>query len=220
LLQLQLGWGFFLTMGVGNWAGFEEAVELLAEEPALVREIMAIHGAFHARMADRVLSVVDPDFACLSEPLCTVHGPLISPHAYEEIVLASYLPVFETLRLRGVKTVVYMTFSNARSLLPAVFRSGFNCLWAYERAAAGMDYSAIRNEFGSSLKLIGGLDTDAILAGGKAMRREVESRVAELWEVGGYIPQADGRIRPNMPMRNYIEYRRVLDRAVGKGRKK
>jgi uroporphyrinogen-III decarboxylase len=207
-------------LGVGDWAGFEEVVELLAEEPVLVAEIMAIHGRFHARMADRVLAEVDPDFACLSEPICSVHGPLVSPETYEEVVLSSYRPALEILRIRGVKTVVYMTFSNARPLLPAVFRAGFNCLWAYERAVAGMDYLAIRNEFGPSIRLIGGLDTDAILAGGKAMRVEVESRVAELLGQGGYIPQADGRIRPNMPMNNYVEYRRVLDRAVGKGRKR
>lgn len=210
VLQLPVHRGFFLSMGARDWARFAEAIYLLHDAPALVGDIMALYGEFHARLAERVLRDVEVDFATFSEPIGGNDGPLLSPRAYEEFVLASYRPVLEVLRRGGVETIVFVTYANARVLLPCVLEAGFNCLWACEVETAAMDYRALRRRFGRSLRLIGGIDLDTLLKGQAAIRREIEARVPPLLAQGGYVPLADGRVRANVSLENYLYYRRVL----------
>jgi uroporphyrinogen decarboxylase len=73
-----------------------------------------------------------------------------------------------------------------------------------------MDYRDIRQEFGRDLRLIGGIDLDALRQDKEAIRREVEEKVPPLVAEGGYIPLADGRVRADVPFENYIYYRQLL----------
>ena len=214
VLELPVHRGFFLSMGVRQWPRFVQAIEMLADAPALVREIMATHGEFAACMAERVLQEVRVDFASFSEPIGGNDRPLLSPRMYEEFVLPSYEPVLGVLRRHKVATICMVTYANARALVPAVLGAGFNCLWACEVNAEAMDYRSLRREFGRDLRLIGGIDLDALLKGKRAIRGEIESKVRPLLAQGGYVPLADGRIRANIRFENYVHYRRVLQDVV------
>jgi len=130
---------------------------------------------------------------------------------YERLVLRSYAPILDALRRGGVETVVYVTYANARVLLPAVLDAGFDALWACEAETDAMDYRALRRRFGRRLRLIGGIDLDVLLKDRAAIRREIETKVPPLLAQGGYIPLADGRIRANVPLANYLYYRRLLE---------
>ena len=44
-----------------------------------------------------------------------------------------------------------------------------------------------------------------------AIRREIETKVPPLLAQGGYVPLADGRVRANVPLANYLYYRRLLE---------
>jgi uroporphyrinogen decarboxylase len=87
---------------------------------------------------------------------------------------------------------------------------GFNCLWACEVNLEAMDYRHLRQEFGRDLRLIGGIDLDAVREGKEAIRREVEGKVPPLLSSGGYVPLADGRVREDVPFENYVYYRQLL----------
>jgi len=136
---------------------------------------------------------------------------LISPRMYEEFVLRSYEPVFTVIRKYGVETVIFRTFANARILIPSILKWGFNCLWACEVNIEAMDYGGLRREFGRDLRLIGGIDLDALRHGKEAIMREIMQRVPPLLADGGYVPLADGRIREDVPFENYVYYRRLLE---------
>ena len=218
VLQLPAHRGFFLSMGVRTWDRFTEALYLLNDAPSVVMEMMDIYGEFHARLAERVLREVDVDFATFSEPIGGSDGPLLSPRSYERFVLRGYRPVIDALRRGGVRTIIFLTYANARALLPAVLDAGFDGLWACEVQARAMDYRSLRREFGRSLRLIGGIDLDALLGGKASIRREIETKVPPLLAQGGYVPLADGRVRANVPLENYIYYRRLLEKvAQGRG---
>ena len=73
--------------------------------------------------------------------------------------------IVEVLRGGGVETIVYVTYANPRALLAGAVEAGFNCLWACEANPDAMDYRDIRRQFGRRLRLIGGIDLDALLAG-------------------------------------------------------
>lgn len=211
VLQLAVHRGFFLSLGVGDWRRFIEVMHLLHDDPALVEEMLAIQGEFSARLAERVLRDVEIDFATFSEPVGGNDRPLLSPRTYERFVLRSYAPALDVLRRRGVATIVFLTYANARALLSSALEAGFNCLWACEVESDAMDYRSLRREFGRSLRLIGGIDLDVLLRSKEAIRRELETKLPVLLEQGGYVPLADGRVRENVPLDSYVYYRRLLE---------
>ena len=194
--------------------GFPKWPACFSEEPRVVRECMAIQGDLAARMARKMLEKVEVDAAVFSEPIGGNTGPLISPRMYEEFVLKSYEPLLEVLSRHNVEIVIFRTYANARLLLPSILKWGFNCLWACEVDAAAMDYRDIRREFGRDLRLIGGIDLDALRRGREAIRREIMEKVPPLLDSGGYIPLADGRVREDVLYENYLYYRELLADAT------
>jgi hypothetical protein len=214
VLMLYVHRGFFLTMGVGDWRSFTDVMVLLMDQPDVVDKRMQIQGEFAARLSDRILEEVDVDAVVFSEPIGGSDRPLISPQMYEKFVLKNYEPVLEVLRHRRVTTICFQTFANARILVPSILKWGFNCLWACEVNIDAMDYRSLRKEFGRELRLIGGIDLDALREDKEAIRREIEEKVPPLIEEGGYIPLADGRVRADVSFENYAYYRRLLAKVT------
>jgi uroporphyrinogen decarboxylase len=206
--------GFFLTMGVRNWDAFIEVMTLLIDQPDVVRKRMQIQGEFAARLCDRILQEVQIDAVVFSEPIGGNDRPLISPKMYEEFVLKNYEPILDVLRRHHIATICLQTFANARILIPSILKWGFNCLWACEVNIEAMDYRSLRKEFGRDLRLIGGIDLDALRKDKAAIRREIEEKVPPLIEQGGFIPLADGRVRADVPFENYVYYRRLLEKVT------
>ena len=214
MLMLRVHRGFFLSMGVYSWDRFSEVIRLLIKDPEFVHEALAIQGEFAARMAERVLREVDIDAAVFSEPIGGNDRPLLSPQMYEEFVLASYRPLLDVLSRNKVETIILRTFANTRILIPSILKWGFNCLWACEVNIEAMDYRDLRREFGPKLRLIGGIDLDALRRNKEAIRREVEEKVPPLLAGGGYVPLADGRVRADVPFENYVYYRKLLEKVT------
>ena len=214
VLMLYVHRGFFLTMGVHNWRKFNESMYLLMDRPDLVRERMMIQSEFSARRIERILKEVNIDAAVFSEPIGGNDRPIISPKIFEEIVLKSYEPVLDVLHRFDVKIIIFQTYANARILIPSILRWGFNCLWACEVNIEAMDYRSLRKEFGRDLRLIGGIDLDALRQNKAAIRREIEEKVPPLIADGGYVPLADGRVREDVPFENYVYYRRLLEKIT------
>jgi hypothetical protein len=214
VLMLRVHRGFFLSMGVHGWQRFTEVVRLVIEDPQFVRAFMTMQGEFAAELAERVLREVHIDAAVFTEPIGGSDRPLISPQMYEQFVLTSYAPVFDVLGRYGVETIVFRTFANSRMLIPSILKYGFNCLWACEVNIDAMDYRDLRREFGRDLRLIGGIDLDALRHDKEAIRREVEEKVPPLVADGGYVPLADGRVREDVPFENYVYYRQLLEKVT------
>jgi len=208
--MLRVHRGLFLSMGVQAWSRFLELMYVLGEDPGVASKAMGIQGEFAAELAERVLAKIDIDAAIFSEPIGGNEGPLISPRMYAEVVLKSYQPLLKVLIRHGVEVIIFRTFANARVLIPAILKYGFNCLWACEVNIEAMDYRELRREFGKDLRLIGGIDLDALRHGKKAIDRELNEKVPPLLDEGGYVPLADGRIREDVPFENYIYYRKLL----------
>jgi hypothetical protein len=214
VLMLRLHRGFFLTMGVESWHRFTQVIYLLKDDPRFVREALAIQAEFAARLAERVLREVEVDAAVFSEPIGGNDRPLISPHMYEAFVLTSYEPLLDVLHRYGVETIIFRTYANARALVPSILKWGINCLWACEANIEAMDYRDLRREYGRDLRLIGGIDLDALRRSKEAIQREIEEKVPPLLAGGGYVPLADGRIREDVPFENYVYYRQLLKQVT------
>jgi hypothetical protein len=208
--MLEVHQGFFLSAGVERWNRFNFVMHALVKDPSFVHKMMAMWGEFTAALAERILTSVNVDAAIFSEPIGDNHGPLISPKMYEEFVLASYDPLLQVLRRHNVDTIIFVTYANARLLIPSILKWGFNCLWACEVVNDAMDYRDLRREFGRDLRLIGGIDLDALRMGRDAIREEIEAKVPSLVAAGGYVPLADGRVREDVAFEDYAYYRQML----------
>jgi hypothetical protein len=216
VLMLYVHRGFFLTMGVYNWQSFTDAMMLLMDRPDVVRKRMQIQGEFAAGLTARILKDVQIDAAVFSEPIGGNDRPLISPGMYEDFVLKNYKPIIDVLQQHRVPAICFQTYANARILIPSILKWGFNCLWACEVNVEAMDYLSLRKEFGRDLRLIGGIDLDALRKDKEAIRREIEKKVPPLIEDGGFIPLADGRVRADVPYENYVYYRQLLEKVTRK----
>jgi hypothetical protein len=214
VLMLQVHIGFFETMGVEGWQRLHELIVLIHKDPDSVREMMRINGEFVAALTARALQDVEIDAAVFSEPIGDNHGPLISPEMYADLVLSSYRSILDVLHRHGVDVIILRTYANARLLIPVLLEHGIDCLWACEVNTEAMDYRSLRQEFGRSLRLIGGIDLDVLRTGKEAICREIEEKVPPLLEQGGYIPLADGRVRKEIPFENYVYYRQLLEKVT------
>jgi hypothetical protein len=209
ILMVRVHEGLFLSMGVGDAKSFTRLMYQLADQPDFVREYMCIQGEFAAALTKQVLQQVEVDALVFSEPIGDNNGALISPRMYEELVLPSYEPLLAIARRYGVRTIICRTYANMKALIPSLLNWGIDVLWACEVEPSVMNYPTLRREFGRDLKLIGGIDLDALRDGKAAIRQAVES-VDPLVAEGGYIPLADGRVRAEVPYENYVYYRELL----------
>ena len=201
--------GFFLTMGVEDGRTFMRLMRQIKYEPDFVREFMRIMGLYAANLTEQMLREVEVDALIFSEPIGSNAGALISPQTYESLVLPGYEPFLEIARRYGAKTIICRTYANIKALIPSLLKWGIDCLWACEVEPTVMHYPGLRQTFGRELKLIGGIDLDALRRGPEAIRSAIEA-VAPLTQEGGYIPLADGRVRADVPYENYVYYRKLL----------
>ncbi len=206
--------GLFLSLGVYKWDRFIDVISLLIEHPAFVHRVLAIQAEFAARMLEITLKHTKVDAVIFSEPIGGTEGPLVSPDMYEQYVLKSFDPIFDVLHKHMITNRIVRTYANARILIPKLLKYGMNCIWACETNLASMNYLDLRAEFGRELRLIGGIDLDALREGKEAIRHEIESKVPILIDQGGYIPLADGRIRSDVCFENYVYYRQLLEKAT------
>jgi hypothetical protein len=209
ILMVRVHEGFFLTMGVHGAKRFNALMYLLFDNPEFVRECMRLQGQFAARLTERILRQRKVDALVFSEPIGDNNGALISPRMYEDFVLPYYQPLLDLAKQHGVKTLICRTYANMKALIPSLLKQGINCLWACEVEQSVMNYPALRKEFGRDLRLIGGIDLDALREGKDAIRKAIDN-VAPLLAQGGYIPLADGRVRADIPYENYCYYRERL----------
>jgi uroporphyrinogen decarboxylase len=209
ILMVRVHEGLFLSMGVSNAQTFTRLMYQIADQPDFVREYMHIQGKFAAALAESVLKQVEFDAMVFSEPIGDNNGTLISPQMYEELVLSSYKPLLDLAPRFGIPTIICRTYANMKALIPSLLNWGIDVLWACEVEQRIMNYPALRSEFGRELKLIGGIDLDALRKGKGAIREAVQ-KIAPLVSEGGFIPLADGRVRADVPYENYLYYRELL----------
>jgi uroporphyrinogen decarboxylase len=145
------------------------------------------------------------DVVYLWEDFADRHGPCISPKLFKEFFLPHYKRVTGFLAKNKIDRVLMDSDGNINPILDLVAESGINGLWPLE-VNSGMNAIEVRKKYGDKFFLIGNLDKSELAKGGQSMKKEVDSKVPVLKEMGGYIPGADHVIPVEMTLERFKEY--------------
>lgn len=145
------------------------------------------------------------DVAFWWEDMADRHGPCVSPKIYREFFLPHYKRVTSFLAKNKIDRVMMDSDGNIKPLVDLLIEAGIIGLWPLE-VNAGMNAVELRKKYGDKLFLAGNLDKAELGKGGEAMRREVDSKVPVLKEMGGYLPGADHLIPSEFTLERFKEY--------------
>jgi hypothetical protein len=212
------GGGLLQMLGVGDWESLVAACLALFDRPKDVEELMDRTTDFYCVCLERVLSEVSVDYASFYEPIASNAGPVISREMFQRFAVPGYRKVIGLLEEFDVPLRIFCTTGgDLTPLLPSLIDAGVNGLWISNITSARMEYSKLRQEFGSDVALIGGIDATALIWDEAAVERAVEDTVPPLLESGRYLPCLDDRPRRNIPFSRYCRYRDLLAERVRKG---
>jgi len=147
------------------------------------------------------------------EDMCFKNGPLVSPAMFREFLTPYYRRTVGLARSMGQWLFWMDCDGDIRQLIPLWLEVGVN-LFAPCEAAAGADVCAIRREFGRDARMLGGIDKRALVAGPAAIKAEVLPKLA-VARAGGYLPDVDHGIPPDVPFAHYRYYIELLKVEYG-----
>jgi uroporphyrinogen decarboxylase len=141
------------------------------------------------------------------------HGPCMSPKSFREFFLPHYKRVTSFLAKNKIDRILMDSDGNINPMLDLIVESGINGLWPLE-VNSGMDALAVKKKYGDKIFLMGNLDKAELAKGGQAMKREVDSKVPALKELGGCIPGADHVIPVEITLERFKEYADYIKRLL------
>jgi len=186
-----------------NWMGLEGLSVALMTERGWVEEMMDHLTQLTLRLIERVIPGLPVDLAWWWEDMCYNKGPLMSPRMFREMLVPRYKQITGALRRQGIEVNILDCDGRIHELVPGWLEAGINCMFPLE--AAHTDAFMLRAEFGEHLLLMGGVDKLALIAGSKAIDREIE-RLLPLAEKGRYVPCLDHRVPADVTFENYCYY--------------
>jgi uroporphyrinogen decarboxylase len=195
-----------------SYLGVERVSVLFYDDPDLIHEMCAHLAEVAVQTLTPILQAVQFDFAFIWEDMAGKGGPLCSPATYREFCLAPLKRVTDLLHQHGVKHIIVDSDGNNDVLIPLWLEAGVTGLRPFE-VAAGCDAVAIRRKYGRDLIIQGAIDKRALAKGKEEIDREVLSKVPWLCLQGGYFPQVDHLVPPDVSLENYTYYSKLL-RAV------
>lgn len=187
-----------------NWMGLERICVAFYDDPEWVQEMMDYLAEFCCACGRRALEELDLDYILLWEDMAYKSAPMISPDMFRRFMLTPYKKLTGFIRDHGVDLIIVDSDGYAEPLIPLWMEGGVNGIYPIERAAS-MDPVRLRNRFGRELRLLGGIDKRAMIAGPEAIDAQL-AHVAPLLKEGGYIPWCDHWVPPDVSLKNYLHY--------------
>ena len=200
---------------VRDWVGFEALSVLFYDDPRLAHDMMEHVTVFLIELLDRALRCEMIDAVTLSEDMAYKTASMISPPMFREFMLSRYKRLVRTIKDAGVPIVLVDSDGYIGELIPLWLEAGVDGTWPIE-IAAGNNPVEYRKEYGQTLALWGGIDKREIRSRARVYQ-EVMRKTPWLIEQGGYIPQIDHGIPPDVPLRSFL-YMCELVKSVAEGR--
>ncbi len=207
-------WGGFFG-SLRNMMGLQNLCCAFYDDPALVERMMEERAESIIRITEEVMKYTRVDLFWYWEDMAYNHAALVDPKMYRKFALKHYRRVNDWLRGKGITHIGLDSDGQITELIPIWLDAGITHLWPFE-VQSGMDVFKVRKEYGRSLALVGGIDKRAMTRGFNELHAEID-RVMPLVEDGGYIPELDHSVPPNLSWRNFNEYIAYMKHRLGRG---
>jgi hypothetical protein len=207
-------WGGFFG-SLRNMMGVENLCLAFYDQPRLIERMMEERADAIIAITGEVLKHTRFDVFWFWEDMAYKNGPLVGPQLFRKFALRHYRRVCDWLRRQGIEHIGLDSDGNITSLIPLWLEAGIDHLWPFE-VQSGMDVVQVRKQYGRRLAMIGGLDKRVLGVGGEVMRREVD-RVMPLIEQGGFVPEPDHSVPPDVSWRTFCGYIGYLKHRLGRG---
>jgi hypothetical protein len=211
---LRVSRGILQTLGVGDWASLAPLMIEIADDPVGIAAKMDEAADFTLRVLERAFDEVEFDYILFSEPIASNSAPVIGPETYRRTCCEAYRRIVEHARARGVRWAVFQTYGYTMPLLPVAFETGMDAYWGGEVALSGLEYRFVRERFGVTLGLIGGIDAEIVGREIGTVESELRRTVVPLLRSGRYIPLLDNRVRSHVPFERYDALRTTLVQLI------
>ena len=207
--QRQHHYGVFcgsLYGSIRNWLGLEGLCYLLADDEALVDEMIETVSELSYQCVKRALETgAKFDFGHFWEDICFKNGPLVNPKVFMEKVGPQYKRITDLLTAHGVDIVSLDCDGKVDDLIPTWLENGVNTMFPIEVGTWNASIEPWRRKYGRALRGVGGVDKRVFARDRAAVDAEVE-RQKPLVELGGYLPCPDHLIAPDAKWDNVRYY--------------
>jgi len=202
-----------LYMTLREWLGPEGLLYAFIDEEELIEEMLDFYVEYLYRIFEQVLPMLKVDYISFSEDMAYNSGPFISPAMFDRFFKAHYTRLAALFKKHGVDYFVIDSDGYLEPLIPSLLESGV-CGIHPNECASGMDVVELRKKYGRDLRLWCGIDKRVLTQDKKAIDQELEAKVPYLLNSGGYIPQIDHSVPPNVSFENFCYYWERL-KAIG-----
>lgn len=187
--------------------GIERHMLSFYDQADLMHRMNANLADFNLRMLDRwCREICVPDFMTFAEDLSYNNGPMLSKKHFDTFLAPYYRRIVPWLKERGIVPFIDSD-GDITKVIPWFEEVGVTGILPLERMA-GVDLPTLRKT-NPRAQWIGGFDKMTMKHGEAAMRAEFE-RLLPVMRSGGYIPSVDHQTPPDVSLKTYRTFVRLL----------
>jgi uroporphyrinogen-III decarboxylase len=207
-LQLTHGgiFGFARTI-----MGDEQLFFAMADEPALVHDIMDTYTDMMLSLWSKMCAEVEFDLIEFWEDMASKNGSLISPRMFREFMTPNYLRSAEFAKEHGIEILLTDSDGYTDDLAEVMMEGGVTAMYPFE-VGAGCDPVASRERY-PTLGIVGALAKECMIEGPETIDPEIE-RAREFIKLGRMIPGPDHFVLSNVSWENYRYFMERLREVV------
>jgi uroporphyrinogen decarboxylase len=188
--------------------GFEDWFMDIAADRKLISALFDAVLEVSLAMCQAILAEVggEVDVLMASDDLGVQGGLMISPEAYRELIKPRHRRYFQLMREMSPARIFFHTCGSVAGIIDDLIEIGVDVLHPVQVSAKGMDPGTLKAKYGHRLSFWGAIDTQRVLPLGTPdeVRAEVERRIEDLGEGGGYVLGAVHNIQPDVPVENIL----------------
>lgn len=163
---------------------------------------------FYFKMGEQLFKEVGEyaDVVICSDDISGQNGPLISPQLYRELIKPRQAKLFKFVHDHTKAKLLYHTCGTVIPFMDDLIEIGIDILNPVQVAAKDMDTKVLKSRYGNKVGFWGGIDTQKVLPFGSTedVKSEVEKRISELGEDGGYVLNSVHNIQPGVKPENVV----------------
>jgi hypothetical protein len=204
--------GDVITIGIPG--GFDEPRQLLGEEqvamcaytqPDLIHDILETIGTTAYKVIEYITARFPIDELCVHEDMAGKSGPLWGPTQVDQFMKPYYRKIWDLVQERGARTFFIDSDGDCNAILQNLIDAGITIFSPCEPQAA-MDIVKMREQYGTQLAFMGGINKHVLRQSKEAIVQELEYKVPPLIQTGGCIFGLDHRIPNGTPLEHYRFY--------------